>query len=1100
MANDPLFETAEDKRSQYASPTLIIGLGGTGAEVLSRVRDRFFSSLGPLDQFPVVQYLWLDTDTVQSTHVSSWYKQHQSIAQQLRFQTHEHVPLTVSDTETYLSHLQDWPHIARWVYPHLSSKRSISEGAGQVRAYGRLAFFHNVDRVRFQLGEALKKMVSLEARNVAADHGLKTNSDQLNIILVGSVAGGTGSGTFLDMAYLVRQEVKQFGGTLNVNLMGFLAMPRVFGGAAAMGRLYANGYAALKELNHFNYSPPVERQSADREGTRSKDHDYELWFDRHEETIRLGVAPFDVTYLVDGMNLGGAAASGAPQNETIYSMIAETIFHDFSMSDFGTVKRSTRDNLLRLIDADARPLLETDDHGVKLPKRHFSFGVATITFPYDRVLKACSAKLASQVIDYWLRRHDEGMEATAFLKETFLGALGLEEVEPGGVRPEKHDVLDALYKASETGRRMQDEAFDRVAQLVRFVKEQGTDRAGTPWGELLRQELRKIDKDWSGDNTEDDKLWGHYVEVMRQNQKSLLSEVQKRLQTQVSNLINNEYRGIGFAIAVLEALDDRLGREEIGHIDVWTKELRQIQEQMNALRTDLEGLLSDLDEHWEMSNWHLLRGITLQKDLEKLQTLANDLYQTRVRHFARALAIEAAAQVRNWIAEDAYGWRGKLIRLQRDLGKLKQHLSSRVEAYSEATPDTRQILLYSGADDLARIYERYVPDAEKKAKENRTVIQRYNSEALNALGVKLLDLQAYDAEQLCDRLMKVTQKQFGSLAEDFDVLSEFHRKYPPRGGEWKRKIEEIVKACQPWVTWEQGYTGISDRVGAEAGRFILGLPQSDDPNLKDFTEAVLDAYPGLAQKIPKQINSRHQIVLYTEVAGFALCQTSAVKVMREQYQKAIADGARDLHVDKNDARFSEVVVLGPEERQQIATAARAYLLGSILGLITPKEWKDARGNRDLTYEYLQKQAGLSPEPRYLGNGNAIIPFLRSKRDLLTCINEDITWRKAELQNEGEAWAEYAAALRLWIEEYFKVRQIDVGNGITLPVISLENRVLREELEQVMNNTPPELRALAQRKFTQIEQNDGFTRQNLDGRRVLDLPAVADQEPNLWRIG
>src|SRR5829696_1104784 len=43
-------------------PTLFIGLGGTGKEVLLRLRRKFYERFGE-PGLPCVSYLWLDTDT-----------------------------------------------------------------------------------------------------------------------------------------------------------------------------------------------------------------------------------------------------------------------------------------------------------------------------------------------------------------------------------------------------------------------------------------------------------------------------------------------------------------------------------------------------------------------------------------------------------------------------------------------------------------------------------------------------------------------------------------------------------------------------------------------------------------------------------------------------------------------------------------------------------------------------------------------------------------------------------------------------------------------------------------------------------------------------
>jgi hypothetical protein len=43
-------------------PTVIVGVGGTGAEALSRVRRQIVESYGSLKKLPIISFLWIDTD------------------------------------------------------------------------------------------------------------------------------------------------------------------------------------------------------------------------------------------------------------------------------------------------------------------------------------------------------------------------------------------------------------------------------------------------------------------------------------------------------------------------------------------------------------------------------------------------------------------------------------------------------------------------------------------------------------------------------------------------------------------------------------------------------------------------------------------------------------------------------------------------------------------------------------------------------------------------------------------------------------------------------------------------------------------------------
>lgn len=1082
MVSDP--NRSAPERKTVAAPTLIIGLGGTGAQVLSRVRERVFTELGPLDDFPIVRYLWLDTDT---RNTSPDFQNHPEIAQQLQFRNYETVPLLVPDTEAYMSRLYAYPHISRWIYPHLNAKDKIVDGAGQIRAYGRMAFFVNIDTIRARLDTALETVLGMPAQKEAAEHNLLADSGQLNVIIVTSVAGGTGSGTFLDMAYLVRQQVRRFGGHRQLNMIGFLVLPSAFGNAGEMSRLYANGYAGLKELNHYNYAPPTERGASLSELRPASDHDYTLWWSADESATTTSVTPFDVCYLVDGNHQQGSGVGG--KIETIYSMVAENIFHDFSMGAFSGEKRSHRDNLLKEVNTDAKPLLELPGADLKLPKRYFSFGMASITFPYKRVERACKAKLAEDVLDYWLRQQDDQVSPIDYLNGKFLPNLNFVESEGVPGQPPVHHVLDALFASGPGGQTMQNEVLQSIGAAVRDVAERGTDREGESWDRLLGVQVKRLTAAWEGELSSDPREWGDAVRRICLARDVYLKGLQERLEAEIKLLINNEHRGIGFARAVLDALEDRLERAESGYIATWTKATDGARGRLPVLRDEMERLLAELHHYWDMSNWHRLRDITLQKLLERFDYAANQLFQEQVRYTAYTLAIGIGQEVRQWIADERKGWRVRLLGLQDGLHTLKNALRREFDAFAELQEDYREILLCKSKDEVLQLYQECVPDPTEYAR-------KQSKDVLAKLGMELMDLPAVDMELACHRLKEAVGDRFASLQHK-DAFTLFHNKYKLGSAAWEEKISAMVKACQAWVAWEPGFTGVKGKLDSEKARFLLGVSKSSaGPAYADFVDKVLARFTGLAQDKVYNLESPHQIVFYTEVAGFALCQTTAVRPMREQYLKVAADSHSALHTDKKDAKFSELVMLEPDERLELRNCTRAYLLGSILGLVTTEEWKDNRGNRDVNHKYLQRRPGRQPQTLYLGFDNAVVPYLRSKKDsVLQNLVDEIARRQSDLLPSRDACAQYAAVAALWLDTYFPERQIELANGVTETLPTMEYVVLEEELRRVMSMMDGSFNRDVKLKRQMLEN---FTVVNLDGRRVLNLPA-ADSE-DAWRIG
>lgn len=160
------------------------------------------------------------------------------------------------------------------------------QGAGAYRPLGRLSLFENVPTVLAHLENAMN---SLQGRV----HGSRNTVDAANtrlleIVVVGSLAGGTGAGTFVDMAWLVRAQADSILRD-QYALRGFFLLPTTFvgGGIGAGGDgKQGRGFAAWQELdramlsvgsgNRIVYNPADPRLH-----------------------IKCDTSAYDITYMID---------------------------------------------------------------------------------------------------------------------------------------------------------------------------------------------------------------------------------------------------------------------------------------------------------------------------------------------------------------------------------------------------------------------------------------------------------------------------------------------------------------------------------------------------------------------------------------------------------------------------------------------------------------------------------------------------------------------------------------------------------------------------------------------------------------------------------
>lgn len=224
-------------------PTILVGIGGTGAEVLSRVRRLVEETYGGLTNFPIISFLWIDTD--------KGYKISNPEAAGTDFKDREKHWARVSgkEVQTIINNLGNYPWIDNWFPNELERNiTTLEAGAGQIRACGRFAFFCNYPDIRTKFIEARNRTKGRE--NFMLDnYGVKVSPNAVNVFVTGSISGGTGSGMLIDLGYCIQQWLQ---GESSSTVTAIVPMPNAFAGINVGDRVLANGYAALMELSYFS--------------------------------------------------------------------------------------------------------------------------------------------------------------------------------------------------------------------------------------------------------------------------------------------------------------------------------------------------------------------------------------------------------------------------------------------------------------------------------------------------------------------------------------------------------------------------------------------------------------------------------------------------------------------------------------------------------------------------------------------------------------------------------------------------------------------------------------------------------------------------------
>ena len=281
-------------------PALVIGLGQPGLRVVQRLRFDLGERFGPASMTPAVRTLYIDTDPEALDDAA----RDRSPGPARRAVPGRGVRGPAEPRRALPEAAVQRPHAHRRVVRPATAVPAAAH-PGQtlgVRLFGRLAFLDHyralMAKVQAELEAALAPdaMLLTEART-----GLQRRTNRPRVYVVGGLAGGTGGGMFLDLAYAVRSRLKRMGYDAP-EVIGLFVLPPADATLTPPQPL-GNTYAALTELNHYSRPDTV----------------FTAHYDERNGFVREKDAPFTRCYLLPGPAAGltvpqpGSGVSPAPR-------------------------------------------------------------------------------------------------------------------------------------------------------------------------------------------------------------------------------------------------------------------------------------------------------------------------------------------------------------------------------------------------------------------------------------------------------------------------------------------------------------------------------------------------------------------------------------------------------------------------------------------------------------------------------------------------------------------------------------------------------------------------------------------------------------------
>ena len=239
------------------SRTLFVGLGGTGVKSILRAKQCFVDAYGEVP--PMVAFLAIDTDKAirEKSLFSRSGKEVKLSENEICF-----CGITGSALDIYRNHLSQFQWLPKRNVSFLANLKNT--GAGQVRSNGRFLARHNATDISKRVASKVTEIG--QPLPIGSRFIYDTNKDgveyPVKVNVVGSVAGGTGSGTMLDMLVLIAKTLRDSG--LSYSITPWMVLPEVFRHMAsgpASANVYQNAYGAIRELDYL-YHLPKDNQNA----------------------------------------------------------------------------------------------------------------------------------------------------------------------------------------------------------------------------------------------------------------------------------------------------------------------------------------------------------------------------------------------------------------------------------------------------------------------------------------------------------------------------------------------------------------------------------------------------------------------------------------------------------------------------------------------------------------------------------------------------------------------------------------------------------------------------------------------------------------------
>lgn len=376
-------------------PILIVGLGGTGIDAMLRVKakinETFRTGINPNNGMRKtvpdnIRFIGVDTD-------KKSFVDPETGTSSLKYRgmfVEEDETLNIG-SKTLASYFEyatnnNVTYITDWVSPNLNTQ-DATEGAAGVRQISRLCLFEQFQKVHGKFTSVIGDLISADS----------ANEKKLSVYILGGISGGTGSGTFIDIPYIIQSAAKAAMGISEaaniwqrLSIMGYFVTPDINYCNHPADRIKINGYAALKELDYLM-------------GIEERGETFKQNYTATQE-IRSSRKPYGLVNFVSSTFIDGTPVSN-PYDSAL-QVIAENIIFFISNEPDSTFGALSFQNNVNTEINQMIAHLENTNNVKPVAYRYGILGASGKILPVQDIMTCLASHLFDDINDMW-EKHGE---------------------------------------------------------------------------------------------------------------------------------------------------------------------------------------------------------------------------------------------------------------------------------------------------------------------------------------------------------------------------------------------------------------------------------------------------------------------------------------------------------------------------------------------------------------------------------------------------------------------------------------------------------------------------------------------------------------------